>query len=399
MKIALINSEYPSPSSFGHGGIATYTYTMASALANQGNSVHILLREGTFPDQVHKTVKIHFYKYQPPTGVDRIFNSFGSGAQKWEKGHSRNIFKILNAIHAEQGLDIAEFPDYGGLAIQYRRRFPYRLVTNFHTPSETVDKINKTYVTARHRVWHDFERKSILTAQAFRCPSDALKKEVSSLYSLDESMIKVINNPVFTIPYELIDREHDENRIDILFAGRLEYRKGAELLLNNLKSILQADSRINFTFAGETESMEARSYRDAFERTLSTEERKRIWFLGPQSAYTLSVLYRRSTIFLFPSVFENAPYALFEAIAARLPVIAQASGGTIEVIRHMENGRLFPVNDTDEMIVQIKAAIEKPDLGFAMAENAYRELKEKHDPDLIVDQSIAFYKSIITPII
>ena len=95
------------------------------------------------------------------------------------------------------------------------------------------------------------------------------------------------------------------------------------------------------TFAGETVSDSANNYRTAIERALNQEQRNRIWFLGALQSQALSVLYCRSSVFLFPSIFENAPYALFEAIAAKLPVIASASGGIKEIIDHNRTGLLF----------------------------------------------------------
>ena len=103
------------------------------------------------------------------------------------------------------------------------------------------------------------------------------------------------------------------------------------------------------TFAGETELGDAYSYRQAIERTLRDSERKRVWFLGPLPIKKLSALYCRSSCFLFPSLFENAPYGLFEAISARLPVIASDSGGVREIIRHKDTGLLFSPDSIDEL--------------------------------------------------
>jgi hypothetical protein len=66
MHIAIVNSEYPSPNGSGQGGIATYCYTLANTLANQGHKIEILLREGTISEKLHDSFRIPYYKIKHP---------------------------------------------------------------------------------------------------------------------------------------------------------------------------------------------------------------------------------------------------------------------------------------------------------------------------------------------
>ena len=113
MKIALINSEYPSPSGHDHGGIATYTYTLASALHQQGHRVHVFIREGTVPDRLAEGVKIHTYNFKPPRSSRRILNRFQDGIVQWELGHARDIRDQLNAFMPEKVSMLQSFQTTG----------------------------------------------------------------------------------------------------------------------------------------------------------------------------------------------------------------------------------------------------------------------------------------------
>ena len=395
MHIAFINSEYPSLSGTGHGGIATYTYTIARALAKQGHSVHILARKGTVADPLPHPIRFHFFEFMTSSTPGCYIDRLRPGEIVWEQGHARHIRDLLLSIHREYRLDVAEIPEYGGLAYHCTPPLPFPIVINFHTPSVLVDRFNNTLVTGKRRRWYRFERNALQRASAFRSPSEALRRIVCKEYAIPESNVTVIGNPVSTEPFDTIKKVRSADRLDILFAGRLEVRKGAEVLLRGLKRILQIDSRINITFAGETELGDALCYHHAIERTLSDAERERVWFLGPLPCQKLSLLYCRSTLFLFPSVFENAPYALFEAISAKLPVVATRAEGITEIIEHNETGLLFSPGNVDEMVAHIRQIIECPQTGKQLAEKAYHKIKTRYAPDRITTQLISFYEALV----
>jgi glycosyltransferase involved in cell wall biosynthesis len=298
-------------------------------------------------------------------------------------------------IHHEHKIDIAEFPDYGGLAFACPPPLPFPIVINFHMPSEIVDKINLTEFTGSRKSFHKFERKAIFNGQGFKCPSMALKSEICKLYALQSSDIFTIRNPVSTSLFDHISKKINEDRFDLLFTGRLERRKGAEVLIKALPSILQLDKRVHFTLAGNSEPGGKHWYRENLERSLSAEQRTRVYLSGALNHENLPVLYCRSSLFLFPSLFENAPYSLLEAMAARLPVLASNSSGINEIIKHNENGLLFNPQDPQDLIEKVKYALTNYQQCCIMAENAYEYLKQHHDPQKICAQTLEFYQKVI----
>ncbi|NLL12147.1 MAG: glycosyltransferase family 4 protein [Fibrobacter sp.] len=395
MHIAIVNSEYPSPTGSDQGGIATYTYTLANTLASQGHKIELLLRAGTTSEKLHDSVTIHYYKHKTPGRLTRLLRSLNDGITNWEMGCSQHIRDLLTKIHHEGNIDIAEFPDYGGLAFACIRSLPFPVVINFHMPSEIVDKINQTELTSSRKSFHRFERKAIANGQGFRCPSMALKSEICKLYALQPSDIITIRNPVSTLHFDRISKKDNMNRFDLLFTGRLERRKGAEVLIKALPSILQLDKRIHFTLVGNSEPDGKHWYREKLERSLSAEQRTRVYLSGPLNREKLPILYRRSSIFLFPSIFENAPYSLLEAMAARLPVLASSSCGIDEIIKHNENGLLFNPQNPQDLIEKVKYALTNYQQCCMMAENAYNFLKQHHDPQKIGAQTLEFYQKVI----
>lgn len=66
-------------------------------------------------------------------------------------------------------------------------------------------------------------------------------------------------------------------------------------------------------------------------------------------------------VVVVPSVwYENSPNVILEAFAHRTPVIASDLGGMAELVRHGENGLLFPPGDADCLAQQLRRLIEDP---------------------------------------
>lgn len=396
MRIALINSEHPSRG--GNGGIATYTYTLANALAAAGNTVHVFVRHGVCPETLDGNVKIHPFGHAAAPMLLRIVErAFDKGPLRWEKGCARSCKNELLALHRQEGLDAAELPEYGGLAWALGDIEAFPVVVNFHTPSEMVDQLNKTPLTRDRKRWYRYEGKAFRKASAFRSPSNALKNRICSWYGIPPAAVTVIRNPLSTRPYDQLKKKFAAapDRIDILFAGRLEYRKGIAIIAEYIRDILRMDPRICLTFAGESVIGNAPDYRMRIENSLDDDERRRVFFPGPVKRSDLAVLYCRSSMLLMPSLFENAPFALLEAMAARLPVIAADTGGVAEIIEHGKNGLLFPIDAPKELIARIGEYIRNPTLSRSCADQAYRDLQARHAPEKIAAESIAFYQSLL----
>jgi len=396
VNIVFVNPEYPSRSVQDHGGIATYIYSMANALATAGNTVHILAKSKTVPDALAAGVKFHTFDHAP---IPRMFPwlvRLTADDTVWERGFSLAARNLILEIHRTVPVDIVEIAEYNGLAFEFSAPLPFPVVVHFHTSTEIIDQYNARKPTGRLRRWYAFEAHALKRAQSFRCPSLSLKQEVCRRYGIPDALVCVIPHPIDAAPFDAINRrEEKKTKVDILFTGRLERRKGGEILRRDIHRVLSLDPRINLTFAGEMDMGEAGDFRNPIERSLTEQQRHRMWLLGPTKRSDLPVLYRHSDIFLIPSLFENAPYALLEAMAARLPVIGSNTSGIAELIRHEENGLLFDPEDPDGLVSCISTMISRAGLAANCARKAYDDVKRINDPAAIALAALSYYDGVI----
>ena len=312
-------------------------------------------------------------------------------------GCSKAAFDLVLKLHKKSPLDIVEIPEYNGLASQFFQPLPFSLVIYFHTPTILIEELNLVPVNRQRKKWYAYEKNALRNAIAFKCPSNSLTHRLKAIFSLSPEKIPVIRYPMYTNSFDTIKEKNKslDTRCEILFSGRLERRKGAEIILHAINEVLDIAKHIHITFVGETEMGESASYRQAIERAVSKEKRDRIWFLGPMDREKLALLYRRSDIFLMPSLFDNSPYSLLEAMAAKLPIVCANTGGINEMIHHRKNGLLFSLDNIDEFCSCIKELITKPRLREELAQNAYEYIKKHYCPETVAQQTIEFYETII----
>lgn len=398
MNIVFINPEYPSQSGRGHGGIATYVYIMANALCNAGHHVNVLVREGTIVDNQNKKISYYEFNNSPVSSSLSFLSRRLNGTIHWEKGCSNAALELVLKLHGERHIDIVEVPEYGGLASQFCQPLPFSVVIDFHTPTVLIDSLNRTQRSYEKSKWYSYEKKAIKNGTAYKCPSLSLTKKVKTLYSIPSEQVTIIRNPIKPDDYKSINKKHivknNSNRFTILFSGRLERRKGAEIILRAIMGILDIHQSITIVFAGETNVDKSTNYRHKIECAVNAANRKRISFLGPLDREKLTMHIAQSDLFLAPSLFENAPYTILEAMVSKLPVLGADTDGINEIIKHRETGMLFSLTELDSLYSCLRELVHDEKLRNLLASNAYKYVCTHHNPIKIARETIEFYDTI-----
>lgn len=103
----------------------------------------------------------------------------------------------------------------------------------------------------------------------------------------------------------------------------------------------------------------------------------------------------KSDIFLLTSLWESLSLALMEAMAIGLPVIATATGGTPELITHLENGYLIPPNSPIALADAVEYLINHPAIAHTMGVNARKHILDHYTIPKIADQLENYYLSLL----
>ncbi len=157
-------------------------------------------------------------------------------------------------------------------------------------------------------------------------------------YARGDRPIEVVHNgvdPAWLAPPS--DGDGPAGRDGILFVGRLSPEKGVTTLLDALAS-MGPDARLLLVGTGPSgEELEG----VARQRGLGA----RAVFLGPKQPPEIRTLMAGARALVLPSLAENFPLVLLEAMAAGLPVVATSVGGIPEIVRDGDTGLVVPPRD------------------------------------------------------
>ena len=98
-------------------------------------------------------------------------------------------------------------------------------------------------------------------------------------------------------------------------------------------------------------------------------------------------------VFVMPSVKEGLPYALMEAMAAGLPIIASRVGGIPDLIEHEKNGLLVEPKDNLDLAQKLEKIIQKPENFKMLGLEAQKTIGTKFLFRDMLQKTIALYES------
>jgi phosphatidylinositol alpha 1,6-mannosyltransferase len=128
--------------------------------------------------------------------------------------------------------------------------------------------------------------------------------------------------------------------------------------------------------------------RRRLERRLTSAE-----FMGWQTGTDLATLVASLDVFVHTGPHETFCQAIQEALASGVPVVAPAMGGPLDLVRHGENGWLYPPDVPELMVEAVASLASDPSGRKAMGERA-RASVEHRTWDALGRQLLGHYRTI-----
>jgi glycosyltransferase involved in cell wall biosynthesis len=101
----------------------------------------------------------------------------------------------------------------------------------------------------------------------------------------------------------------------------------------------------------------------------------RVFFAGTRNSSEIPSILAACDVFVLNSTYEGLPHVVLEAMAAGLPVVATAVGGTPEVVQNGTNGLLVDPNDPDELLNALSRLVADPALRRKLAQRGTDTVK------------------------
>lgn len=223
-----------------------------------------------------------------------------------------------------------------------------------------------TKMTGKKLVWHQRTSSSSLRIAALSLFMDAIivisNYTKQQMRSVARNKARIVNNPItlstalaHTEPYDY--RAHyqlPENTYIIGSVGNLTAQKRPDLILEIAKRLKKSKRLFAFIIVGAVRD----AYGREIERRIHEEGLSRQVFLhGAQ--FPIDPYMKGFDCLLAPALDEGFGRTLIEAFLCRIPVLASAHGGHLDIIQHQKNGILIDPNDADAYVESIMQLSEQ----------------------------------------
>lgn len=198
-----------------------------------------------------------------------------------------------------------------------------------------------------------------------------------------------IYNPVIDAPRALETPSSDAQRPLIVGIGRLERRKGFDVLIDAVAALRQRGTVVDLALLGDG--------------PLADELREQAQTKGiaeqlqmPGHVQNVDEWLARSTLYVLSSRIEGLPGTIFEAFAAGTPVIAtRCPHGPEELLQEGKTGLLVPMDDAKAMADAMQALLESPERRAELA-TAGRQRLADFSAERILPQWEALITELVT---
>jgi glycosyltransferase involved in cell wall biosynthesis len=377
MHICFLCNEYPPGK---HGGVGSFTQTLARALVKRGIKVTAI---GTYPigsrvtedDEGVQIIRL------PHTRLKRM-GFLVNGAR---------LRRELAQIHTELPIDILEGPELSLAAVP--AGFPaakvIRMNGGHHFFAVTLGK--------KPRAWRSWlERRSFGRANHLCAVSSFVAETTRDLLHLNGRQIEILPNPVDTGFFRPRTEVKDERGL-ILFVGTVCEKKGVRQLIEAMPQIIKEmpDAKLQIVGRDWLDPHTDQSFINYLTTLIPLELKPHIVFSGPVEHSLLPGLIALSTVCVYPSHMEALPVAWLEGMAMGKAVVASKTGPGPEVIEDGVSGLLCDPHAPGSIAEKVITLLKSADLRREVGNKAQNRVRDFFSVDVLVDRNQNFYRRCI----
>ncbi|MGZ6509063.1 MAG: glycosyltransferase family 4 protein [Actinomycetota bacterium] len=388
MRTLILSWEYPPRIV---GGLGKHVHRLSTALADAGHEVHVVTRD--HPDAPSEEIVdgVHIIRageYPPAITFEDLV--------PWVLQFNIAVQEAATSLLLETEIDVVHAHDWlvAYAAAAVKNCFEVPLVSTVHATEYGRHQgwlpgpMNKLI----HQVewWLTYEARRVITC------SEYMRDQVHEIFQLPSAKQDVIPNGVDMHEFDRpADVEEFRARLVqgkekiIFFAGRLEYEKGVQTVLDALPLLLK-DQQVRFYIAGvgtHADELKAHAARAGLA--------DRVHFLGFIEEAELRMYYAAADLAVVPSLYEPFGMVALETFASGTPCIAADIGGLRELVVHEATGLRFTPGDPESLAGMIRRLLTDERLDRRLTLDARRMLDDQFSWRSIARKTVGVYERAI----
>ena len=401
MRIGLVTPYFPDSKTV-NSGIANHFSTLAEALTNLGNEVIIIHIRPRYDEEQDL-----FEKQKMANGT--ILLTYKIGISKWLLERFKHKWALidfllklkcilvaarkLRHIQREYQLNVIETSSYFSLCYLYLFTKPkVPVVTRVSTLFLQMMDNFYPYRSRLSRLIGFIEIRMIKKCNYLITHAYSHAQELDSQYQINSKEFHIIPHGInLPLPGSLYLETNSPKKI--LYVGRLEYRKGTDILLQAIPLVINKYNNVIFQLIGIDPEQ---SFENKFRFENNEAVNKKVIFSGVLDNATTHKAYATCDIFVAPSRYESFGLIYIEAMSYGKPVIGCKVGGVPEIIKNNLNGLFAEVGSEVSLAEKICYLLEDEALMKEMGSKARKTVEHRFSREILALNSIEYYEKAIS---
>ena len=374
LHICFLCNEYPPQR---HGGIGSFTQTLARELVRHGHSVSTV---GLYP--------IAATSREDDEGVAVIRVPEGRVPGFRIASNYIRIQRVLRDLQRERRIDVLEGAERSFCLVSPGLAVP-KLI-RMHG-GHVFFRVALGQAPNRQKVME--ERRSFRVATHLCAVSRFVGETTRDYLGLGPRPIPVISNPVDLRIFYPRDPTLEEDGL-IVYVGTIIEKKGIRQLLEAMPLVLKQHPSARLVAYGNDTADPAtgESFTEILRSRIPPEAQGRIEFAGPVRRDLLPGLIAKASICVYPSHMEALPIAWVEGLAMGKAVVASETGPGPEVLEHGVSGLLCDPHDPAAIAAALLRFLRDRDLRIRFGRAARDRAEKLFALERLVDENVAFYR-------
>lgn len=371
--LSVHTSPLAQPGAGDGGGMNVYVRALASALARAGVECDVLTRRDHPGQPAIVEIEpgfrvVHLAAGLPEAMPKHALIDLVEPLAAATLGHLRAQDLQYDALHANYWIS-------GALGHRLKHELDVPLVATFHTLAR---------VKADAGVDDDPARRARVEQQTINCTDLMLastvdeREQLVDLYGAERDRIEIVppgvDHEIFS-PASPDERASARAALDLgdratlLFVGRIQPLKGADLAVRTLAALDHRDATL--LIVGGPSGADGAAELERLHRLVRAHDlTSRVRFVPPQPHERLATFYRAADVCLVPSRTESFGLVALEAAACGTPVVAAGVGGLRSLVDDGVTGFLVDGRDPVDFAGPVAQLLADRDLVETMRANA-----------------------------
>ena len=260
----------------------------------------------------------------------------------------------------------------------------YPNVLTVHGNMRLIEKVNHPKPFTYGWLAARLERLTLPRSDGVLCITSYTKQAVSDLARHTWIVPNAVDESFFDVQPE------PEKTPLILCVGNVMFRKNQIAFMRALDP-LRKNSDFSVCFLGTAD--EGNPYASEFFREL--KERPWCRYEGFADRAKLKTYFKRAAVLALPSLEDNCPMAVLEAMAAGVSVMAAKVGGVPDLIEERRTGLLCDPKDAASMRAAIGELADDSELRKRLAAEARNEARRRFHPRAIAQRHVDIYRELL----